>query len=189
MKEYNHALIAELVTHYVRTSDSNSFAQLYALTYNKIYNYSYNYLKDRHLAQDALQEIYIRALKNISTLTDPTLFIAWLNRIAFNVCYDMSKDLSKEQVYSPELMEIMDLTDPADTPEKHYEKLDEHTALSKAIESLPFLEKQVIVLRFFQNMKLEEIASALSISRSSVKRYIASSQEHLKNILNEKEAR
>ena len=189
MKEYDHALIAELVTHYKLTKDSNAFAQLYALTYNKIYNYSYNYLKDRHLAQDALQEIYIRAIKNISSLEDPKLLIAWLNRIAFNVCYDMSKNLSNEQVYSPELMEIMDLADSSDTPEMHYEKLDESTALSKAIDSLPFLEKQVIVLRFFQNMKLEEIASALAISRSSVKRYLASAQEHLKNILNGKEVR
>lgn len=180
MKEYNHKLIAELVTRCTHSGDSNAFAQLYALTYDKVYHYTYQYLKDSYLAQDALQEVYIRALKNIASLDDPTLFIAWLNRIAFNVCYDFSQKNRNEQILSPELYEFVSIEDSADTPDKHYEKKSEYALLNQAINALPFLEKEVIVMRFYQEMKLEEIATTLSISRSTVKRYIASAQKKLK---------
>ena len=92
MKELNTGYIAGLVLR-ARQDDSDAFAELYAMTYNKVYNYARHYLRDDFLAQDAMQEVYILALKNLSKLNDPTLFIAWLNRIAFHVCFDMSKKL------------------------------------------------------------------------------------------------
>ena len=126
MKDLNIPYIAGLVIR-AQHSDSDAFAELYALTYNKVYNYTRHYLRDDFLAQDAMQEVYILALKNIGKLNDPTVFIAWLNRICFHVCYDMT-----------------------------------------------------LIMRYYNDMKLEEIAAAMEISRSSVKRYIASGQEHLK---------
>ena len=89
MKDIDHVYIASLVVR-AQNDDSNAFAELYALTYNKVYNYARHYLRDEYLAQDALQEIYISALKNLNKLNDPTLFLAWLNRISFHVCYDLS---------------------------------------------------------------------------------------------------
>lgn len=73
-----------------RQNDSDAFAELYTMTYSKVYNYARHYLKDDFLAQDALQDIYILALKNLGKLNDPTLFVARLNRISFNVCYNIS---------------------------------------------------------------------------------------------------
>lgn len=54
MANYNHRQIAMLVSLFIEENDSNAFAQLYGLTYNKIYNYACYYLKDTYLAQDAL---------------------------------------------------------------------------------------------------------------------------------------
>ena len=65
-------------------------------------------------------------------------------------------------------------------PELHYQQKDEYSRLTEALEQLPFNEKQVLIMRYYNDMKLEEIAAAMEISRSSVKRYIASGQEHLK---------
>ena len=152
MKDLNIPYIAGLVIR-AQHSDSDAFAELYALTYNKVYNYTRHYLRDDFLAQDAMQEVYILALKNIGKLNDPTVFIAWLNRICFHVCYDMTQK---------------------NRPQNDYSRLTE------ALEQLPFNEKQVLIMRYYNDMKLEEIAAAMEISRSSVKRYIASGQEHLK---------
>ena len=90
MKDMNIPYIAGLVIR-AQHSDSDAFAELYALTYNKVYNYTRHYLRDDFLAQDAMQEVYILALKNIGKLNDPAVFIAWLNRICFHVCYDMTQ--------------------------------------------------------------------------------------------------
>ena len=148
MKDMNIPYIAGLVIR-AQHSDSDAFAELYALTYNKVYNYTRHYLRDDFLAQDAMQEVYILALKNIGKLNDPTVFIAWLNRICFHVCYDMTQKNRPQndcQVLSQEILDIV----------------------------------QDLIMRYYNDMKLEEIAAAMEISRSSVKRYIASGQDHLK---------
>lgn len=182
MSELNISYIAGLVLR-AKANDSDAFAQLYAMTYNKIYNYTRHYLQDDYLAQDALQEIYILALKNLNKLNDPTVFIAWLNRISFHVCYDMSQKQQRNQVSEPEVLEILEDDHPGSNPEASYQKKDETQRVNQALELLPFNEKQVLIMRFYNNMKLEEIAAAMDISRSSVKRYIASGQARLKNIL------
>lgn len=183
MKEPNHQYIAGLVLR-AQQADSNAFTEIYALTYNKVYNYTRHYLKDDYLAQDAMQEVYISVLKNICMLKDPTLFIAWLNQIAFHVCYDISRKFSdKNHITDPELLEIIQDDHVSSNPEIHTEKLDESLQLRKALNALPFQEREIIVMRFFNNMKLEDIADALNISRSTVKRYIASAKNHLQKYL------
>ena len=68
--DYNY--IAELVVS-AQGGDSDAFAELYAATYQKQYHFAYSYLKDEYLAQDALQETYIIALKELTKLQDPML--------------------------------------------------------------------------------------------------------------------
>ena len=181
MKELDIQYIASLVLS-ARQNNSDAFASLYAMTYDKVYNYARHYLRDDYIAQDALQEIYILALKNLEKLNDPTLFIAWLNRISFNVCYDFStrnKGTAPADT-NPEILESIMDRNPNINPEMHYQQEDEHNRLREALDSLPFQEKQVIIMRFYNNMKLEDIANACGISRSSVKRYLASGQSSLK---------
>lgn len=183
MREPDIQYLAGLVTR-AKQNDSDAFAEIYALTYNKVYNYAKHYLRDDYLAQDAMQEIYISALKNLNKLNDPTLFIAWLNRISFHVCYDISKKPGTGTVISdPEILEILQDEHLDTNPEAHYQQLDEMECLNKAMENLPFQEKQVLTMRYYNNLKLEEVAAAMGISRSSVKRYIASGQEHLRQLL------
>jgi len=184
MSELNVTYLAGLVIR-AKTNDSNAFAELYALTYNKVYNYARHYLRDDFLAQDALQEIYILALKNLKKLNDPLLFIAWLKRISFNVCYDMSNQLklTSNHVNDPALLEIICDEHIYSNPEDNMLKKDEVKRLNEALDTLPFNMKQVLIMRYFNEMKLEDIASALEISRSSVKRYIASGQDKLRKIM------
>lgn len=181
MNELDIQYIASLVLR-ARQNDSDAFASLYAMTYKKVYNYARHYLRDDFIAQDALQEIYILALKNLEKLNDPTLFIAWLNRISFNVCHDFSTKTKGRALSDadPEILESITDKNPSFNPETHYQQEDERNRLRKAVDSLPFLEKQVVVMRFYNNMKLEDIANACGISRSSVKRYLASGQSALK---------
>ena len=182
MKEVKPQYLAGLVIR-AGNNDSDAFAELYGLTYNKVYNFARHYLRDEHLAQDAMQEVYISAMKNLNKLSDPTLFIAWLNRISFNVCYDMSHKLNRSAYTDPEILELVQDMHPQSNPETHYQKKDEYARLHTAIDSLPFQEKQVVTMRYFNNMKLEDIADALDISRSTVKRYIAYGQEHLRTLM------
>ncbi len=179
MAGFNHDHIGRLVMR-AQAEDSDAFAELYALTYQHIYNYAGHYLRDPYLAQDAMQETYISALKNIRKIKEPSLFVAWLNQICFHVCYDMSKknDPGNETI-STELMDILRDEHKYHDPVISYEDKEEAADLQKAVSELPFNEQQVIVMRYYNDMKLEDIASAMNVSRSSVKRYLITGRERL----------
>ncbi len=179
MAEHNHEQIGNLVIK-AQAGSSDAFAQLYGLTYKHVYNYAVRYLKDEYLAQDAVQDTYIHALKNIRNIKDPTLFVAWINQIVFHTCYDMRKKSdSNYGLTEPEQLELALDENIEHNPQDALEQIDEKRLISKAIEGLPFHEKQVIVLRYYNDMKLEEIAKTLSLSRSTIKRYLKNAKEHL----------
>ncbi len=183
MPNFNHFYIGSLVKK-AQLNDSDAFAELYALTYQHIYQYSYRYLRNPDTAQDAVQEVYILALKNICKLKDTTLFIAWLNQIAFRVCYDMCKN--KNQGYDEINSELLELSPDEymdHNPESKVLKSDQTQSLKAAIQELSFSEQQAIVMKYLNDMKLEDIAKAMECSRSSVKRYIENGKKHLQTIL------
>ena len=183
MPDFNHTYIGNLVIQ-AQAGNSEAFAELYATTYNHVYNYSRHYLRDDFLAQDAVQDTYISALKNIKKINDPTLFVAWLNQICFHVCFDISKkQKNNTDSFSNELLELVLDDKPEHNPEDIYENKEELISVKNAIEALPFLEKQVIVMRYYNEMKLEDIAAAMSCSRSSVKRYLNSGRETIADFL------
>lgn len=187
MSNLDYQYIADLVSH-AQMGDSDAFAELYAATYEKQYHFSYCYLRDEFLAQDALQETYILALKNLSKLKDPTLVVAWLNQINFRVCHNLQK---KQRIYDDEISNY----DSAATDDSHFVasndpeaeviEIDSQKYIMNQILKLPFTEAQIIILKYYRNMKHDDIARLLEISRSSVKRYLSKGKKHLEEILQE----
>lgn len=194
MEALDYKYLAKLVSR-AQIGDSDAFAELYAATYKRQYHYAYRYLKDEYLAQDALQETYILALKSIASLKDPSLIISWLNQINFRVCYNLHK---KQQRYNSEMGAGGDalLTEALNTgeglgrpssPEDTVIKVDSYEYLMNQILKLPFTESQVILLKYYQNLKLTEIAQLMDISLSSVKRYLNSGRKHLAQVLQQEQ--
>lgn len=179
--DYNY--IADLVPR-AQAGDSDAFAELYAATYQRQYHFACRYLNDEYLAQDALSELYILALENLSKLKEPSLVIAWLNQINFRVCYNLQK---KQQRYNTEIIDFNDETDHMscnlfsknDNPEDVIIEIDSQEYIINQILKLPFTEAQVIILKYYQNMKHDEIAQLMDISRSSVNRYLTSGRKRL----------
>lgn len=195
--DYNY--MAELVVN-AQGGDSDAFAELYAATYQKQYQFAYSYLKDEYLAQDALQETYIIALKELSKLKDPMLLVAWLNQINFRVCFQLHKkqkrydaemggyygpDADREQTAANSHMEAFSSAS-SENPEDMIVKVDSREYIMNQIMKLPFTEAQVIILRFYRSLKYDEIADLLEISKSSVKRYLNSGKEHLASVLQQR---
>jgi len=163
---------------------SNAFAELYAATYQRQYNYSLRYLRDVHLAQDALQESFIRALRGIGTLHNPELFIAWLGQINFRVCYDFKQ--RQEREISAGMSEDLDLAGAHarhGLPEEEALAVDNRQYILRQVMNLPVVESQVILMKYYQEMTLDEIGDCLNISRSTVKRYLRAGKKHLQQMI------
>lgn len=184
MPTFDYKYIAALVFR-AQSGDGDAFAEFYAATCQRQYHFAYRYLKDEYLAQDALQETYITALKNLARLKDPDLALAWLNQINFHVCYKIHK---KQQRYEMEMKDYAaaSFLSPqlcSNNPEDEVIQVDSKKYIMNQILKLPFTEAQVIILKYYHNMKHDEIARLMEISRSTVKRYLSSAKEHLKKTL------
>ena len=185
MAELDYAYIGELVDR-AKSGDSDAFAELYATTYQKQYLFSYSYLKDEYLAQDALQETYITALKNLTSLKDPKLFVSWLNQINFRVCYNMSLKQKKynSEMHQDEDSTTEDIASKEAGPEEVVVDADDKKYLLQQVMALPYSESQVIMLYYYKKMKIDDIAYIMDVSRSTVKRYLDSGKKRLAQLVN-----
>lgn len=120
----------------------------------------YVYLGDRALAQDALQDTFIKAWRGMDGRRGESAVKTWILRIAINTCKDYRRTAWMRRVDRSQPIEELPLT---------FEDVSEESrALFDDVMNLPSKLKQVILLYHFQNLTLVETAEALHISRSAV---------------------
>ena len=117
-------------------------------------------LGDAELAKDAVQETFLKAYKALPSFRGECSMQSWLMRIAINTCRDMQRSWWHRHVNRSLILEEMTVTcEPVS---------DDAVAVSQAIAALPVRLREAVLLYYYQNMQLDEIAQALSISPSSV---------------------
>lgn len=137
--------------------DINSFGRLARRYYASMVAIAYAILADHQLAEDAAQEAFARALANLARLRKPDKFAPWLARICRNVARDMVASRAKR----------INMEDSRTAPDGKSTD-DNLEAVRKAIEQLPFSAREVIVLRYYNGLSYEEIASVLGISKPTI---------------------
>lgn len=118
------------------------------------------FLRDYELAKDAAQETFLRAYKAMDAFRGDCAEKTWLIKIAANVCRDMRR--SAWHRFVDRRVTLEHLPAPVTPPS------DEHIALTEAIMRLPRKSLEVVTLYYYQNMKVKEIAQALSLSLGTV---------------------
>lgn len=173
-----YALLAERI----RERDTDAFTEFYYATYNDLYRYAYYFLKDAHLAQDALHEIYILIWRSISALKENRLFYSWIRQIAYHVCCDFQRKstatASHETPVNEDTEFLLNLSDQNDCFQEIWDK-DFRERLERYLSELPSQVRQAFLLRYDNNLKLDEIADFLNVSLSTVKRAINKARKYL----------
>lgn len=164
--------VTELVLH-AKQGDSNAFAELFAATYEKQYQICCCYLQDTYLAQEALQETYIQALKNLSRVQDNSLFIAWLTQLSFRTCLKIKQKNDPSLPSNPESLSVS-------VAGKKY--------TLHQILNLPFTESQVLLLRWYCGQKVRRIASLMELAPADVRQYMDSGLRRLPQFTTEEHA-
>ena len=137
--------------------DIESFGELCRRYYSTMVAIAYSVLSDHQLAEDAAQESFARALVNVRKLKNRARFAPWLAAICRNVAKDMVAVKARR-------INAADLSQAA-TGSSH----DENGMLiRRAIEQLPGPARELIVLRYYNNLSYEEIGSVLEISKASI---------------------
>ena len=172
--ELDYDYLAKLVER-TQMGDSDAFAELYTATYQKQYRFAYQYTKDSYLAQDILQDVYILVLKNNHTLKNPRLFVSWLHQITFRICFDTTQKTKRQE----QDIQFDTSDEKIPYPEKYALTKDTQQQLINSIYSLPQQFAQPIIMRYYNNMVIDEIADAMDCSRSTIKRRLHKGQKLL----------
>ncbi|ENZ29515.1 MULTISPECIES: sigma-70 family RNA polymerase sigma factor [Clostridium] len=168
-------MIDEIIFKRAKKGDSESFYKLLEPIKDKLYRSAYVYVENEHDALDCIHEAVIKAIQSLDKLKEPQYFNTWIMKILINTCKDYIKKNSKVILVDIENYKESIATDIQQN--QHKEEIYE--ALSKLTER----EKDLIIMRYMDDMSLKDIASKankpLGTIKSSISRTLKKMRKHM----------
>jgi RNA polymerase sigma factor (sigma-70 family) len=156
-----------LVAQYIQGNEE-AFAELINRHKSKVYSTIYLIVKDRYLAEDLLQEVFIKVIHKMKggQYNDEGKFLPWIVRIAHNLAIDCFR---RNKRYPTIVMDDgMNIFNSLSFSEESTESIrikDENEALVRTlIQRLPESQREVVLMRHFSDMSFQEIADATGVS-------------------------
>lgn len=142
----------------------------------KHYRIAYSYVKNVDDALDIVQEAIFKAIVSLETLKNPDYMKTWFYRILINSALDFLRKQKKIIVVDEEFLSSYD-----------YGSIDTYTDidLHRALDELPDNYRSIIILRFFEDLKIEEIAEILDENVNTIKTRLYKSLDKLRVKMND----
>lgn len=148
--------------------------ELIKMFYPDILRYCLWHAPNRSLAEDAVQETFLKAIRYFDRYTHKGRFKPFLYRIAANTCIDMQRKNRNADISLEESEIEPTYTDPA------FEDIHADQALRQLVRSLPEEKREIVLLRFGQDLTLREIAEVLHLPLRTVQTRLRSALKKLK---------
>jgi RNA polymerase sigma-70 factor (ECF subfamily) len=145
--------------------DQEAFARLVDASIDRCYAVATLILRDRETAQDAVQEAFVSAWRDVASLRDPGAWDAWLYRLTVWACYRHARKRRRRSTV--ELRAIPDL-DPVGDPDLAID-VAERDEIERRLGELPVDQRAVIVVHFFLDLPLTDAARVLDIPVGTAK--------------------
>ncbi len=159
-----------------RESTVSKLERLVTQYEHKLLRICYMYFGDKGLAEDAVQDTFLKAYKALPSFRGECSEISWLMRIAMNTCHDMKRNAwfrFVDRRVTPDA-----IPEPLSDP-----RYSEEDAVAQAISHLPVKYKEVILMYYYQGMTMKEISFALSIALPTVSKRLKQAYGKLKGLL------
>lgn len=178
--------IKELVLS-AKNGNKKAFDKLYELTHNDVWYNCLSLLKDEENAKDIMQETYITAFLKLDTLNDEQKFCGWIISIAVNKCKNKLKGKVEYRIDDEVLITEAE-TDELMLPDEYITKTEKRKVLLQIMEdTLSFNQYQTVLMFYFDEMSISEIAQGLAISEGTVKSRLNSSRAKMKTAIEDYE--
>lgn len=156
-----------------KRGDWDSYLKIFFAQKDALYRKAFYITKNHHDTDDVMEESIIKGFKAVKKIENPKKVYAYLARIVVNNCYDLLKRNKKTTPLLDEVV-ITEFTDSSST-----EKLDLYSYLDKLEDE----HRTVLILRFFEDMKIEDIALSLDIPEGTVKSRVYYGLKKLKSMI------
>ena len=149
-----------------RNGDHDAFTSLVTASAGRCFGAAKLILRDPDRAQDAVQEAFVLAWRHVRALRDPEAWDAWLYRLTVRACYRLARTNRRR-----DLAEIHLVTDEDGSPADNdfSWQVDERDRLARHLGQVGVDQRAVLVLHFFLDLPLTEVADILDIPAGTAK--------------------
>jgi len=141
-----------------KAGKDDAFLELLETRKGRLFRIAIAYLHHESDALDAVQETVCRAFQNMRKLKHPEYFDTWIVRILLNICADEHRR-KRKTIYTGNETQGTSFSEASDTK----------VSLRQAVDSLPREQKEVIILKYYQQFTLIEVAALLECPEGTVK--------------------
>jgi len=162
----------------VTDSISNTIQELSG----KVFRLIHRIVSDREQAKDLTQDVFVKVLREPERVRDLTKLKPYIFRSAYNTALNFKRDLSRRQAKTEFIKEELTLVNPRQ-PDLLLESVEVSNHVKGALDSLADKQREALMLRFYSDLVIAEIADVMAVSQGSVKVHIARGLQNLKKCL------
>jgi len=169
--------------------DSQARQALYLESSKSVYFLAFKILKNKEDAEDITQDVFVTVFEKLAELKQPAAYINWVNQITSNKCLNYLKKKKPMLVDEQDLLDIMDEDGSVDntTPEMLYDNEETRRIIMEIIDKLPETQRVSVMLRYYSQLSIEEIAVATDTNEYTVKNRLATARKKIRSAILEKE--
>ena len=156
------------LVHLYLEGNADALATIVMRYKDKIYTSIYLLVKDKYLAEDLFQDVFIRVIDTLKSgrYTDEGKFLPWALRIAHNLCVDHFRKIKRNPSIKTsddhDIFEVLNFSEPG--ADQVIMQSQSHDRIRKMIDMLPEDQREVIVLRHYADLSFKEIADLTKCS-------------------------
>lgn len=176
-----------ILLHAARDGDRAAFGRLVETHAARVFRICHRVTGDDALAEDAVQETFLKVYAKLRDFREQAQFTTWLHRIAVNAALELMR---RNRKYREDVVEEPVLTewqDDAPSPERHADSAAMRRHLQAAMIRLTELERMAFTLRHFEEMNIAEICTAAGISETACKQAIFRAVQKMRAALSDYE--
>lgn len=158
----------EMLVQRMAEGDQAAFEALIHRYHGPLLGYLERHLQHREKAEDLVQETFLRLIRQLQKAKIPEQIRPWLYKVALNLCRDYWKSMSyrDDQQASTEPVERKD---EGPSVIEIFERQETRKEILLSLDELGEVQKEIVILRFYQELKLQEIADIIDMPLSTVK--------------------
>ncbi len=167
MKYLTNLTDQQLIHLYVN-GDNDAFSTIVLRYKEKIFTSIYLLVKDRYLAEDFFQEVFIKVIDTLRAgkYTDEGKFLPWAMRIAHNMCVDHFRKVKRTPTIKTsddtDIFEVLNFFEPG--ADQKMMANQSHDRVRRLVDMLPEDQREVIILRHYANLSFKEISALTNCS-------------------------